>query len=736
MRYAVYLLFLLCFIHHVKGQQNLNKETYKHKIIKTFEPILVDGNLTEEVWQQSDIATDFWEMILRDTDKAKKKTSFRVTYDNQFIYFAAIAQDSLPYESTTRKRDANLGQNDGVGFIIDPLNQNTNGFFFWVSPQNVQVEDVVSSDNKDLTLTWDNKWISATKVYADHWTAEIAIPFTSLRYAANKTVWGLNFYRIDQKGGQYASWTKIPINISWKDLGYFGSLIWDAPPPAPGNNIAFIPYVTGSVTEDREKTGQLKGKLNTGFDGKLAISTSLNLDITVNPDFSQIDVDQQVTNLTRFDIFFPEKRTFFLENADLYADIGYPLIKPFYSRTIGLDKSGTIIPIIGGARLSGNVNKDIRIAVMNMQTKRKEDFASQNYTALTVKRQVLKRSSISGYFLNHQAFMTPEEKQELPLDQFGRNAGVEARYTSNTTKWIAFAGYHLSIKPTIKNNNKFISLGTEYSAKKLGVKVHYNSVGTNYYADMGFIGRINNYDTHLDTVFRLGFKQFFSQVEYRVLPKKGKAINILSGLESLTTWNPNGSINDQLNRLRLTVILNNRSELYIRLDKQLTHLLYYTKFTRNEPLPPDRYSYLQWNVEYKSDYRKRVSYNASIRQGDFFNGHLVSFITTLNLRLQQWATVNLFFEYDKLYFPVPYGSSELFLVGPRIEFYFSNTLFWTTFLQYNTQINNFNINSRIQWRYKPMSDVFLVYSDNYFSTPVLKNKNRAIVIKANYWLNL
>ena len=732
----LFVLFWLLPPVKATAQSNLGKN-YQISISKTNEKIIIDGQLTEEAWKVNEKASEFWEMILNDKDKAKKKTEFRVCYDAQFIYFAAIAQDSLPYESTTRKRDANLGENDGVGFVIDPLNQRTNGFFFWVSPQNVQAEDVVSANNlDDMSFTWDNKWYSATRQYTDHWTAEFAIPFTSLRYAAGKTQWGINFYRIDMKGGQYSAWTKIPININWNDFGYYGSLLWDMPPPSPGKNISLIPYVTGSGSQDNSNSTSYKTGFNSGFDAKVAVSTSLNLDLTVNPDFSQVDVDKQVTNLTRFNIFFPEKRTFFLENADLFSDVGYPLIKPFYSRTIGLDENGNIIPILGGARLSGNLNENIRIAAMNMQTRRKDSFPAQNYTAITLKRQVLSRSSVSGYFLNREAFMTPLEKQNQPTLQYGRNAGIEARYTSVTTKWKAFASYNLSIKPSIKDKNDFFNLGSEYSGKKIGIRVDYNQVGTNYYADMGFIGRIMNYDAHADSTFRLGFKQLFGQAEYRLLPKKGKVVNMLSGLETMTIWNPDGTLNDQLTRLRQTFFFNNRSELNIRLDRQTTTLLYHTRFTKNTPLNPGTYDYLQWNVEYKGDYRKRISTNFSVREGKFYNGHLLSLSTAFNFRFKSWGNANLYFEYNKLTFPDPFGSSELFLVSPRIEFYFTNNLIWTTFLQYNTQANNININSRVQFRYRPMSDIFLVYSDNYYSTPMLKNKNRAIVLKANYWLNL
>ncbi len=734
----IFLYIFLLLIHCPSYCQELNNlKQNQIKISKTNEPIKIDGELTEGVWQKTDVATDFWEIILRDKDKAKRRTEIRMTYDDQFLYISAYAQDTVPYISNSLKRDVGGPLSDDIWFALDPLNQKTNAFVFFLTAYGIQGDDAYSANRlNNLSFTWDTKWFSATKRYADHWTAEIALPFKSIRYSADKMIWGINFYRVDVKNGQYSGWTKIPINIGWNDIGYFGSLIWDAPPPAPGKNISLIPYITGSSIQNKAGNIPAKTKFNAGFDAKLAVSPSLNLDLTVNPDFSNVEVDAQVTNLSRFSIFFPEKRTFFLENADLYSDLGYEGIRPFYSRTIGLDPSGNTIPILGGARLSGNINKDWRIAVMNMQTGNKGDFAAQNYTAATVNRQVLKRSKISGYFFNRQGFLDEYQKQKNPLDEYGRNTGVEARYVSNTTKWKGYAGYHLSLKPGIDKEKYFVNLGAEYSTAKVGVVGNYSDVATNYYTDMGFVALINNYDARLDSVIRAGFKQLSAITEYRILPKKGGVNSYLFGVEDLIILNRNGSLNDHLSRLRYSMNLKNRSELKLRFDMQETRLMYFTKFTKAEPLPPGKYKYNQWNVEYRSDVRKPFTYSVNYRQGGFYNGDLFSLITSVNYRLQQWANVSMGFGYNKLSFPDPYGSTEFILISPRIEVYFTNNLFWTTFLQYNTQINNFNINSRLQWRYKPMSDFFLVYTDNYYSDPLLKNKNRAIVFKANYWLNL
>jgi hypothetical protein len=386
------------------SQTNFNlQEKYRLKIARTNEVIKIDGELSENTWKTADVATDFWQTIFRDNSAPTHQTQIRLTYNDEYIFVATRCYDTLPYINATLKRDTRPNNSDVLALMFDPVNEHASAFIFCVSAYNVQYEDMYSTSNI-INWTWDNKWLSATKRYNDYWTSEMAIPFKSIRYAEGKTEWGLNFIRGDQKKAEWSTWTKVPLNINWSDLGYFGTLEWDAPPPVPGKNISFIPYVSGSLEKDNENNKSLKPKINAGFDAKVSISSNMNLDLTVNPDFSQIEVDQQVTNLTRFNIFFPEKRTFFLENADLYADLGYESIRPFYSRTIGLDPKRNAIPIIGGVRLSGNLNKKLRVGLMNIQTLKKNDFAAQNYTAIVLKQRVLKRSGINAYFLNRQSF--------------------------------------------------------------------------------------------------------------------------------------------------------------------------------------------------------------------------------------------------------------------------------------------------------------------------------------------
>ncbi|ULQ57693.1 carbohydrate binding family 9 domain-containing protein [Flavihumibacter rivuli] len=736
---AILCLLLFSCISPLQAQQrdgeSFQKE-YRLPIRKSTVPIQVDGLFDEPVWQYAAKTGPFWRKYPNDEGRPVRNTEVRVTFDDKFLYVAFTAYDSGKAFVTSLKRDVGHDGNDGVAIVLDPLNQRASGFFFVVNAFNAQSEDQLTFTSDGPNFSWDNKWYSATKRYPDRWTAEIAIPFKTLRYQPERNTWGINFVRIDTKTNEYSVWTHVPVNFRSYDLGYTGALVWEDPAPSAGSNISFIPYITGTGLSDKENNVSPEADFNAGFDAKIGLSSSMNLDLTVNPDFSQVEVDRQVTNLTRFNIFFPERRTFFLENADLYSDYGTPGIRPFYSRRIGLDKNGNKIPILGGARLTGSLTKRMRVGVMNMQTGRKGDYAPENYTAVSVSQQVLKRSSIRGYFLNRQSFMTDAEKKADPLNEYGRNAGVELGYSNLKGNWNIWGTYHHSFKPGINSDNQFFNSALVYRGRNLSAIVDFGNLGTNYYADMGFIERIENYDASRDTLVRLGYKYNFTELEYKMFPKGSSLVQHGISLSNYYVLNPDNSFNENNTDINYNMQFANTSSIFASVEFNQVQLQFPISFTGAEPLPKGFYQYRNVYAEYSTDFRKALSVSLGAGTGGFYNGTNTQVSATMNFRHLPHLNVSLKAEYYKLTFPEPYGSENLLLLAPRVDINFTTSLFWTTFIQYNTQRNNININSRFQWRFKPMSDMFLVYTDNYFSDPLFKNRNRSIVFKLNYWLNL
>lgn len=732
-------ILIVFFFTSSLNAQNIT-EYQKHfelHISPTNAPIKIDGILDEPVWSAAGIAKDFHKKFPNDIGDPKSKTEVRFTYDDKNIYFGFTVYDSGTAIIQSLKRDIGHDGGDGIGVMIDPLNQKTNGFFFVVNALNVQSEDQLNNSFQDKpSWSWDTKWFSATKDYGNYWVAEIAIPLKSLRFDPNQKHWGINFLRIDAKHNEYSPWTKVPTNFKSYDLGYTGVLHFPSSPPKNSSNIIFQPYVTGNGNEDRENGQKLQATGTAGFDAKVAVNSSLNLDLTVNPDFSQVEVDQQVTNLTRFNIFLPERRTFFLENSDLFSDFGIPPIRPFYSRTIGLDKDGNKIPILFGARLSGNIDPATRIGVMDMQTGRQGNYSPENFSAFTVHRRVLARSSIKAYFLNRENFISEAAAKKNPLDRYGRNAGLSFEYSNTSGTFSSWTHYNQSYKANINKEDAYVETGYMLSSRHWTFINLINNVGKNYYTDMGFVQRIENYDAARDTVVRMGFKTTFAMLSYEVMPEKGKIGKFNTSLNQDLVLNPDNSFNESNTKLTFRTQYKNTSGIDLTVSNSTTNLLFATSFTSGDPIPAARYTFNQVNLLYMSDFRKAFSYGGGFTIGQFYNGTVKGFGAGFNLRKQPHLNIGLRSQFNKIELPGKYGSTNLILIQPKIEYNFNTQLFWTTFIQYNTQSNNFSVNSRLQYRYKPMSDFFLVYTDNYFTDPMFKNKNRALIFKFNYWFNL
>ena len=355
---------------------------------------MIDGSAHEPAWQSAEVAGNFWMVLPMDTGRAKVRTDVRMAYDDHHLYLSAICYYGDvpgPYMVESLRRDWSFGNNDNFIFFLDTFDDQTNGFTFGVNAAGAQWDGLLYEGGK-ANLSWDNKWTSAVKNYEDRYELEIAIPFKSIRYKKGITRWGVNFSRLDLKTTEKSSWTPIPRQFPTAALALTGVLLWDEPPPSPGPNISLIPYALGGISRDYEANTPSPTRHDIGIDGKVAIGSALNLDLTVNPDFSQVDVDQQVTNLDRYELFFPEKRQFFLENGDQFANFGYATIRPFFSRRIGLGG----VPIRFGARLSGKLNKDWRLGVMDMQTGAADDrgLPPQNFAVFALQRRVFSRSNI------------------------------------------------------------------------------------------------------------------------------------------------------------------------------------------------------------------------------------------------------------------------------------------------------------------------------------------------------
>ncbi|MDR6940244.1 DUF5916 domain-containing protein [Mucilaginibacter pocheonensis] len=707
-------LSLLCF----KANAQKKNAGYQYHIRKSAAPITIDG-IMDDAWQKADSTSSFFMVLPMDTSRATVQTQVRMTYDNNNLYLLAICytQGAEQYMVESLKRDFSFVKNDNFLVFIDPFDARTDGFSFGANAAGAQWDGTMYEGGK-VDLSWDNKWTSAVKNYPDKWIFEAAIPFKSIRYKKGVGVWGINFSRNDLKTTEKSSWAPVPRQFPTASLAYTGSLVWDELPPDAGTNISIIPYALAGVSKDYQaKTGTAWRK-DVGGDVKIGLTSSLNLDLTVNPDFSQVDVDQQVVNLNRYELFFPEKRQFFLENGDLFANFGYADIRPFFSRRIGLNA-----PIRFGTRLTGKIDKDWRVGVMDIQTGASDVVAApaQNYGVITLQRRVLARSNIGFMFINKDA-----TGSAAPGNAYNRNIGMEFNLASSNN---LLTGKMLGIKsftPGLRGHDLVVAGHLQYLSKYWTAYLQDQYVGKNYTAGVGYVPR-----TGYNKISPLLLRNFF--------PKSG---NILShGIQLMSNYyfDENFKRTDNESTLAYLVTLRNRSTFTLSAVDTYIKLLVPFDPTNTGKIPLPIGTRNHWNTvdaQFVSKPQALFTYLAEAAYGGYYqNGNKTSIIGQLGYRFQPYVNIAINSSYNDLHLPQPYGNTSFWLIGPRTDVTVSNKLYFTTYIQYNGQIRNINTNIRMQWRYKPASDFFIVYGDNSTPSPFMV-KNRQLVVKWTYWCNL
>lgn len=720
------LYFVLNFFAFAQVEPGLN-------IFKAKSEIVLDGVLEEISWSDAQVAKDFCQNFPYDIGPASAKTEVKITYDDQNFYVAAICYDSLPgnYVIQSLKRDFSFPVTDAFVVTIDPFGDKLNGFSFGLSPYGVQREGLVADGGSSgVSTDWDNKWYSSVKRYQDKWIVEMAIPFTSLRFKPGNQQWRINFARNDLKRNEISTWIRVPRNFNISTLAFSGELNWDIPTVKTGNNISIIPFVSNRNTVDQENKIPNQSTFNAGLDAKVAVTSSMNLDLTINPDFSQTEVDRQIVNLTRFDIAFPERRTFFLENNDLFGQFGFSAIRPFFSRNIGLaydtkSKQYKEVPILFGTRLSGKINKNWRLGIMSMQTGRSDilNVISQNYSVLAIQRQLFSRSNLAFIFANKQAFGTDSTNDyTYRNDLFNRVAGLEYNLNSADSKWKGKAFYNHSLQPIIKSNQYAHASFLSYNSAKWQLQWNHEYVGLNYSSEIGFLPRKNYW--RIEPSAKVVF-----------YPKSKLVNNYGFKIYNSSYWDNSFKLTDRSLQFILDLNLQNSAKFsftqsndFVLLLNDFTVIGFKDKLTKGK-----QFENVNFEFSAQSNVRKKLNYSLVSGYSEYFDGNRYKIETGITYRLQPYGNITLNYNLYRINRPI--GEKNLVIIGPRVEVTISKSLFFSTFVQYNTAIDNVNINARLQWRYKPVSDFFIVYTDNYTSD-YFYMKNRALVFKWTYWFSL
>ena len=700
------------------------------------EEIKLDAVLNEASWYKKKPATDFWQYFPTDTLQAINQTEITMLFDDHNLYLGIkVYSSGNNYIIPSLKRDFRAGGSDNITLLFDTYNDGSNAFLFGTNPDGVMREALVSGGGKELrgfTSSWDTKWESVTKQYDDYYISEWAIPMSAFKYKEGETRWRFNSYMFDTQSNERTTWIQIPQNQFIFNLAFMGDMVFEKPLGKSKTPISIIPYINTIAVNDYEENKEFF-ELKAGGDAKISISNSLNLDITVNPDFSQVEADQVVTNLTRFEVNLPEKRQFFIENSDLFADFGNSLdANPFFSRRIGIakDTTDTYIEndIIGGVRLSGKINTNFRVGLLNIQTKNdsENEIGGNNNTVLALQQKVFSRSNVSFLFINRQD--TSNKDFIIAEEKYNRVVGIDYNLANIDNSWNGKFYAHKSFTPNLDSKNYSTGTRLDYSSKKWRFRASGLYIGENFKSDLGFIRRTD--------IFKIDPK-----AEYLLFPKQGKINRHNFNVVPIIVWKP--ELNFQLADYNIisswNAEFNNTSRISVSIFNRYIYL-----FDEFDPSFSDGLS-LAMNTDYnfssiefnlQTDTRKPFSFKIKPSMGQFFNGFKYTFDTEINYRVQPKFLFSIRARYDKIELPKPYSNNNIWLVSPKINITFTKSLYWSTLVQYSSLQENLGINSRLQWRFAPLSDLFLVYNDNYFTDSEFAPRFRSINLKITYWLYL
>ena len=728
------LAFLLfCVSFYTNAQEEI-----PHLLARfTTEKINIDGKETERVWESAEIANTNWQHFPTESKKVTKPTEVRILFDDQNVYILCKAYSlNDQYITPSLRRDFSGGASDKINFVLDTYSDGINAYMFGSNPFGVKSYLLVSNGGigeakDDINRTWDVDYDVESAIYDGYFIIEMKIPFGSINFPEGSTEWRFNFFRLDTQTNERTTWSRIPQVYKDFNLAFMGVLEFEKPLGKSNAPISIIPYVNGIASNDFVNDGKNE-ELNFGGDLKIPISNGLNLDVTLNPDFSQVEVDDEIINLTQFEIVLPEKRQFFLQNSDLFSNYGADrTVTPFLTRRIGVakDLEGNNIQnrILAGARLSGKISDKVRLGFLNMLTDEdlKNNIPSNNNTVISLQKSVFSRSNLKFLLVNRQSV---KEYDFVDADEdYNRMMGLEYDLNSKDNIWKGRFFAYKSFSPNQDGNS--MSGGAQFSreTRNQNINLEYAFVGDDFKADLGLLRRV-------------GVMKFSPYYSYFFYPKKG-AINTLELRQNLWLWiDPEGP-QTLLERTLLTsseLTFKDQSKLGLRFFNRKEFILNPFDPTGIHPDTPLEGNQLYYSrsltLEYSSDRRNKLSFISSQNYGLFFDGMKYSFVNNISYRLQPRLVTSLKFNYDRIDLGNGIPLTKLWLFGPKFDFSFSKSLFWSTNIQFSSQSENLGFNSRFQWRFNSLSDLYIVYNDNYFTYDQLQPRYRSLNLKLTYWI--
>jgi hypothetical protein len=674
----------------------------------------LDGNLSEEFWQQAPAFSDFLQRDPREGEAGTEKTEIRILFNSTAIFFGVICSDSESEKiiATERARDDQLESDDTFEIILDTFRNRQDGFLFRTNPLGAKFDSWITEEGRRENRNWDERWGVAATTTEVGWVLEIEIPFSSLRMQdREEQVWGIDFKRNIRRKNEEAVWSNYRRDFDFVQVSQAGDLV-GLENIFSEHRLRIKPYVTGGAKRVfNQGVAETDHLFNGGLeDLKYHLTPSLTLDFTVNPDFAQVDVDDQIVNLTRFSVFFPERREFFLENANLF-DFGpggfSRELRLFHSRTIGLSESREPIDILAGFKLAGQL-KGLDLGFINAQT---DDFLEMtdrnftpgsNFTVARVRKKLLSRSVVGAMFTNRQSSLD---------NDYNRTFGVDGNFVffENLHLESFFAG---SQTPGLEENDWMARpLGISWETDLLSAGAEHTIVGRNFNAEMGFVPRTNMNN---------------SLLEFEISPRpQSEWIRQFDlGAELRYITNQDDVLETREQGLGFGVAFESGDSVRFGYTKIFEFLEEGFRLRGRIPVPPGSYRSHKFQLHFIAYRGRRISGFFQVqREIDFWDGER----TTLNLNPRiRWSnnlSLDLQYRLDDVALPGGDFTSSVSNIG--INYNFTNNWLTTTTLQYDNLSDLFVVNFRLNFIYRPGDDLFVVYNQTSRSDLT----DRAIILK-------
>ena len=722
--FVAVLSLLIATVPSLSAQES--KVTYHAQAVSVARGPTIDGSLDDAVWAQAALIDEFVQQEPDEGAPATERTEVRLMYDESNLYVGVRAFDSDPsgiIASEMRRDSPRILDEDNFQIILDTFEDSRSGYMFVMSPLGAKLEQQVFEEGEgrtsglssNLNRDWNGVWHVSTRQTEDGWTAEIAIPLVTLRFPANEEQsWGINFMRNIRRKNEQVFWAPIPKAYTLTRVSLAGS-IRGLRSLNRGLDLRIKPFAVGGgrrLSEDGVVDNSSTGDV--GLDVKYGVTAGLNLDLTVNTDFAQAEVDDEQINLTRFALFLPEKREFFLENSGQFnvgtTNTFQRIADLFFSRRIGLSSTGDAIPILGGARLTGKMGRN-NIAVMDIQTDDAFGVSGDNFLVARYSRDILTRSKVGAVVIN---------KEATSGDHYNRTFGADFVLAPHAN--LAMNGFIAKTSsPGVSDQDMGGHFRAEWLDQSYKAHLEYSDLQENFNPEVGFVPR-------------LGIRTTRVHVEYN--PRPGRwGIRVLEPMVNLTYTT------DQNNRMLSRRIHN---MIGVRMNNGAYLIIWYNDFFErlDEPfaLRPDvvvaagDYTFGEWQFRLTSDPSRRLYSSVQYQPQTFFDGDRTDVSLTLGLRVTDRLSTEG--KYSRNDVNLPAGDFVAELGSIRVDFALSPKMTLRTLTQYNSLTEQWSTSARFNYIYRPGSDIYLVFDEvRRDASGLTEIRDRQVLLKFTYLLS-